>query len=227
MVFPYFLQLCLNFEIRSWWSETQLAVGLVFADCIELLHLWRPHGYWRVNSVNLWASGDIVAILLYAPGLETLGDCFWLHLSLPSHPGNSHCSAAAAAAKSLQLCLTLRPQRWQPTRLPCPWDSPGNNTGVGCHFLLQCMKVKSESEVSQSCPTVSDLMNCSPRGSSVHGIFQAIVLEWGAIAFSSIVLGNFNLTITLRFNELLCWLFWSLGLFFPPLLLIGLPMISA
>ena len=101
-------------------------------------------------------------------------------------------TAAAAAAKSLQSCLTLRPQRRQPTRLPCPWDSPGKNTGVGCHFLLHCMKVKSESEVAQvvylkvtqSCPTPSDPMDCSLLGSSVPGIFQARVLEWGAIAFS-------------------------------------------
>ena len=90
----------------------------------------------------------------------------------------------AAAAKSLQSCLTLQPHRWQPTRLPHPWDSPGKNTGVGCHFLLQCMKVKSESEVSQSCPTLRDPMDCSLPGSSVHGIFQARV-EWGAIAFSA------------------------------------------
>ena len=90
----------------------------------------------------------------------------------------------AAAAKSLQSCLTLRRQRPQPTKLRHPWDSPGKNTGVGCHFLLQCMKVKSESEVAQSCPTLSNLMDCSLPGSSVHGIFQARVLEWGAIAFS-------------------------------------------
>ena len=76
---------------------------------------------------------------------------------------------------------SVRPQRWQPTRLPHPWDSPGKNTGVGCHFLLQCMKVKSESEVAQSCPTLCDSMDCSLPGSSVHGIFQARVLEWGAI----------------------------------------------
>ena len=74
--------------------------------------------------------------------------------------------------------------RRHPTRLRCPWDSPGKNTGVGCHFLLQCMKVKSESEVTQSCRTLSDPMNCSPPASSIHGIFQARVLEWGAIAFS-------------------------------------------
>ena len=70
------------------------------------------------------------------------------------------------------------PHRWQPTRLPRPWDSPGKNTRVGCHFFLQCMKVRSESEVAQSCPTPSDPMDCSPPGSSVHGIFQARVLEW-------------------------------------------------
>ena len=79
---------------------------------------------------------------------------------------------------------SLRPQRQQPTRLPRPWDSPGKNTGVGCHFLLQCMKVKSESEVAQLCLTLRDPMDGSPPGSSIHGIFQARVLEWGAIAFS-------------------------------------------
>ena len=76
---------------------------------------------------------------------------------------------------------SVRPHRRQPCR---PWDSPGKNTVVGCHFLLQCMKVKSESEVAQSCPTLSDPMDRSPPGASVHGIFQARVLEWGAIAFS-------------------------------------------
>ena len=79
---------------------------------------------------------------------------------------------------------SVRPHRRQPTRLPRPWDSPGKNTGVGCHFLLQCMKVKSESEVVQSCRTLSNPMDCSLPGSSIHGIFQAGVLEWGAIAFS-------------------------------------------
>ena len=80
---------------------------------------------------------------------------------------------------------SVRPHRRQPTRHPRPWDSPGKNTGVGCHFLLQCMKVKSEREVAQSCLTLSDPMDCSPPGSSIHGIFQARVLEWGAIAFST------------------------------------------
>ena len=82
---------------------------------------------------------------------------------------------------------SVRPHRRPPTGLSHPWDSPGKNTGVGCHFLLQCMKVKSESEVSQLCLTLSDLMDCSLLGSSVHGIFQARVLEWGVIAFSEVI----------------------------------------
>ena len=81
---------------------------------------------------------------------------------------------------------SVQPHRRQPTRLPCPWDSPGKNTGVVCHFLLQCMKVKSESEATQSCPTPSDPMDGRLPGSSIHGIFQARVLEWGAIAFSDL-----------------------------------------
>ena len=84
---------------------------------------------------------------------------------------------------------SVRLHRRQPTRLLCPWDSPGKNTGVGCHFLLQCRKEKSESEVAQSCPTLSNPMDCSLPGSSIHGIFQARVLEWGAIAFSDIGVG--------------------------------------
>ena len=79
---------------------------------------------------------------------------------------------------------SVQPHRRQLTRLLCPWDSPGKNTGEGCHFLLQRMQVKSESEVAQSCPTLSNPMDCSLPGSSVHGIFQARVQEWGAIAFS-------------------------------------------
>ena len=77
--------------------------------------------------------------------------------------------------------FSVQPHRQQPTRLRRPWDSQGKNTGVGCHFLLRCMKVKSESEATQLCPTLSDPMDCSLPGSSVHGIFQARVLQWGAI----------------------------------------------
>ena len=110
----------------------------------------------------------------------------WI-LYLQSHWGSPRCrvsAAAAAAAKLLQSCPTVRPHRRQPTRLLRSWDSPGKNTGVGCLFLLQCMKLKSESEVTQSCPTLSDHMDYSLPGSSVHDIFQARVLEWCANAFS-------------------------------------------
>ena len=91
-----------------------------------------------------------------------------------------HCCCQVASVVS----DSVRPHRRQPTRLPRPWDSPGKNTGVGCLFLLQCVKVESESEVAQSCPTLNDPMDCSLPGSSAHGIFQARVLEWVAIAFS-------------------------------------------
>ena len=83
----------------------------------------------------------------------------------------------------VQLCATPWTAAHQALR---PWDSPGKNTGVGCHFLLQCMKVESKSEVAQSCLTTSDPMDCSLPGSSIHGIFQATVLEWGAIAFPGV-----------------------------------------
>ena len=79
---------------------------------------------------------------------------------------------------------SVRPHRRQPIRLPRPWDSPGKDTGVGCHFPLQCIKVKSENEVAQSCLTLRDPMDCSLPGSSIHRIFQARVPEWGTIAFS-------------------------------------------
>ena len=128
------------------------------------------------------------------------------HSGFPSVPplegilqqSNSIATAAAPAVASV-VSDSVRPYRRQPTRLPRPWDSPGKNTGVGCHFLLQYRKVKSESEVAQLCPTLCDPMDCSLPGSSVHGIFQARVLDWGAIAFSqsfpnkSFLLSNTNI----------------------------------
>ena len=92
----------------------------------------------------------------------------------------------------VRLCVT---PETAPTRFPRPWGSPGKNTGVGCHFLFQCMKMKSESEVTQSCPTLSDPMDCSLPGASVHGIFQATVLEWVAIAFSMKPLTTFQISL--------------------------------
>ena len=101
------------------------------------------------------------------------------------------------------------------TRLRRPWDSPGKNTGVGCHFLLQCMKVKSENEVTQSCPTLSEPMDCSPPGSSVDGIFQARVLDWGAIAFSG-SLTYFMIIPCLVFQEIKLFPQWPYHFTLPP-----------
>ena len=127
----------------------------------------------RVFFFPLWRSQPSSVII-----------CFYFECS--SSPFFNHMSAAAAA-KSLQSCPTLcDPIDGSPPGCPHPWDSPGKNTGVGCHFFLQCMKVKSESEVAQSCPTPSDPMDCSPPGSSFHGIFQARVLEWDAITLASL-----------------------------------------
>ena len=108
--------------------------------------------------------------------------------SMMYHVWNVNCCCCQVASV---VSDSMRPHRRQPTRPPRPWDSPGKNTGVGCHFLLQCRKVKSESEVTQSCPTLSDPTlsdptDCSLPGSSIHGIFQARVLEWGTIAFSKL-----------------------------------------
>ena len=109
-------------------------------------------------------------------------------------------AAAAAAANSLQLVSdSVRPHRWQPTRLHHPWGSPGKNTGVGCHCLLQCMKGKSKSEVAQLCPTLRDPVDCSLPGSSIHGIFQARVLEWVAIAFSESETSQYDFFFLLHF----------------------------
>ena len=140
----------------------------------EVMAVYKPDGSFRMKPTLLtfWSW-----ITYYPPN--------WKEISLYclSHPSLWYL-VIAAAAKSLQSYPTVWPHRRQPTRLPRPWDSPGKNTGMGCHFLLQPMKVKSESEVIQSCPTLSNPMDCSLPGSSVYGIFQAKVLEWGAIAFS-------------------------------------------
>ena len=114
---------------------------------------------------------------LDSPGKKTGVGCHFL----------IQCMQVKSESEVAQLCPTLpdpmdcSPPDWESPR---PWDSPGKNTGVGCHFLIQCMQVKSESEVAQSCPTPSDPMDCSLPGCSIHGICQARVLDWGAVAFS-------------------------------------------
>ena len=140
-------------------------------------HSWASLGQSPVGSLLLSPGSWCTRFCLCPPRVHFPVLCkFW--------------QLYAAAAKSLQSSDSVRPHRQQPTKLPHPWDSPGKNIGVGCHFLLQCMKVKSESEVAQSCPTLSDPMDCSLPGSFVHGIFQARVLEWGATAFSVFIVGN-------------------------------------
>ena len=114
--------------------------------------------------------------------------CSFILLSFFSpHPGNRRLESDILHGCCCFVTVmfnTLRPHGLSPPRFLCPWDFPGKNTGVGCHFLCQCMKMKSESEVAQSCPTLCDPMDCSPPGSSVHGILQARTLEWVAIPSS-------------------------------------------
>ena len=119
------------------------------------------HFHMMENTFSLFSYVGIVWLLRLGPPTQPSEEVTCQRVKYTNY--------VAAAAKSLQ----SRPHRWQPTRLPCPWDSPGKNTGVGCHFLLQCMKVKSESEVPQSCQTPSDPMDGSPPGSSFHGIFHS------------------------------------------------------
>ena len=122
----------------------------------------------NINDSYHGLYNDFLGVMLYFYIIQTYSKVvsIWLLLLL-------------SRFSRVQLCA--RPHRQQPTRLPSPQDSPGKDTGVGCHFLLQCMKVESESEVAQLCPTPSDPTDCSLPGSSAHGIFQARVLEWGAI----------------------------------------------
>ena len=118
--------------------------------------------------------------------MESLKMCIVLMLCYLIWKPQAPCGYWCLEMYSLKCCCcqvtsvvsdSVWPHRWQPTRLPCPWDSPGKNTGVGCHFLLQCMKVKSESEDAQSYPTLSDPMDCSLPGSSIHGIS----LKWDVL----------------------------------------------
>ena len=154
-----------------------------------LFHTERNKGYLkkRLAVVGWWGA------------VETLDSLLFQKASKSSK------RAAAAAAASLQSCPTLWPHRRQPTRLPVPGILQAR-TRVGCYFLLQCMKVKSEREVAQSCPTLCDPIDGSPPGSPIPGIFQARVLEWGAIAFSQRGLEETFLKFLHRFR------FWAWSL---------------
>ena len=160
-----------------------------------------PHGLQPARLLCPWKSR----------GKNTgVGGHFLLQGIFPTQGSNPyplsllHCCCCCCQVASV-VSDSVWPHRWQPTRLPHPRDSPGKNTGVGCYFLLQCMKVKSESEVAESCPTLSDPMDWGGPGSSFHGIFQARVLEWGAIAFSAAALQADSLpTIWLMSNFSAC-----------------------
>ena len=149
--------------------------------------LLSPGSYWEACIVFSCVS-KASSICTDSFSASVLTSVFWRLSSKYYIEGISMCLSDVSSLLLLLLSCFSRVRlcatpRWQPTRLPRPWDSPGKNTGVGCHFLLHCMKVKSESEVTQSCLTLNDPMDCSLPGSSIHGIFQARVLEWGAIAF--------------------------------------------
>ena len=144
------------------------------------------HGILQTRMLE-WAAMPSSRGSFWPKGQTPVSYVSWICRQILYHSHHSgvymsHCCCCCYVASVVS--DSVRPHRRQPTRLPHPWDSPGKNTGVACHFLLQCMKVKSEREVAQSCPTLRNPMDCSPSGSSVHGIFQARVLEWGAVAFS-------------------------------------------
>ena len=167
-------------------SCAQKRKALLLAACVQTLLLQLCHE--RLRRPGVW----ILLGYMHSPA-----PIFWKrcpHTPFGCSPGTGHDCPESEDTVSvpggvsrchLKCCCcwvasvvsnSVRPHRRQPTRLPRPWDSAGKNTGVGCHFLLQCMKVKSESEVTQSCLTLRDPMDCSLPGSSVHGILQARVL---------------------------------------------------
>ena len=181
----------LDRQIRSSFSHKGLPAPALVSWRPELLS--RRSNYQDEETTGRGTQTTQRGIQPRFPVTSTKTDQTYYQLLLLSH--FSH----------VRLCATPQMEAHQ---IPRPWDSPGKNTGVGCHFLLQCMKVKSESEVAQSCLTLCDPMDFSLPGSSIHGIFQARVLEWGAIAFSILSAKYFqvilaNTTWNRRINQLL------------------------
>ena len=156
----------------------------------QLLSLYSGAATAELTCHSYWSPSALESVLLKRSHYNKP-----VHCSQRVAPTLCNQRRAHAAAKTCCYCCccqvasvvsnSVRLHRQQPTRLCCPWDySPGKNTGVGCHFLLHCVKVKSESEALSRVLTHSDPMDCSLPGSSIHGVFQARVLEWGAVAFS-------------------------------------------
>ena len=158
----------------SWWWTGRPGL-LQFMGSQRVGHGWATELNWICYNYSLFKIKSAQKIITKTQWKLAL----ILHYVMT---GTSSCCCCCQVASVVS--NSVRSHRQQPTRLPHPWDSPGKNTGVGCHFLLQCVKVRRESEAAQSCPTLSDPMKYSLPGSSIHGIFQASVLEWGAIAFS-------------------------------------------
>ena len=190
----------------AWWA----AVYGVAQSQTRLKRLSSSITSHSCKFFSLW--WELLRSTLLAPPKYTIFSATVTMLYIPK----TYCCCWVASVVS----NSVRPHRWQPTRLRHPWDSPGKNTGVGCHFLLQCMKVKSEREVAQSCPTRSDPRDCSLPGSSVHEIFQARVLEWVAIALTDLLIGSLyfltaftQLPHSLMNNNLTSVSMW---VFFPP-----------
>ena len=176
-----------------WYSlkDTVLLETVFFKVFSLLMSFYLCHMLWLIlkyftANINKWVchyslvENRIKHMASCVKEHNIVWNCLWFSIIA----NGAAAAAAAAAAVTSVVSDSVWPHRWQPTRLPRPGDSPGKNTAVGCHFLLQCMKVKSESKVAQSCLTLRDPMDCSLPGSSIHGILQTGVPEWGAIAFS-------------------------------------------
>ena len=147
--------------------------------------LWKHETGYLAQVLKLWPASRNGWFGWFKPNFSQ--QVRWINKLCSIHTVKCCCCCCCCCCCEVTsvVSYSVRPHRLKPTRLPCPWASPGKNTGVGCHVLLQCMNVKSEIEVAHSCLTLSDPMDCSPPGSSIHGIFQARVLKWGAIAFST------------------------------------------
>ena len=187
------LYTCLHLKSWARWGNKAAAAAKSLQSCPTLC-----------DPVDGSPPGSPVPGILQARTLE------WVTISF------SNAWKRKVKVKSLSRVRLFSTHALQPTRFLCPWDFPGKNTGVGCHFLLQCRKVKSESEVTQSCPTLLDPMHYSLPGSSVHGIFQARILEWGAIAFSGEqgwAVANHILSRFVCFQVILSWCFAVLQFF--------------
>ena len=165
-----------TWEVKSWGAKQNNRPPGLTAATLLALHCWPLLFFHTRQRKATFISGPVSLGFFFSCCTQPI----W-----KASDGTPLNSLLLLLLSCFSVSDSVWPHRWQPTRLPRPWDSPGKNTRVGCHFLPQCMKVKSESEATQSCLTLSKPMDCSTAGSSVHGIFQARGLEWGAIAFST------------------------------------------